>query len=218
MKVYDCFCFYNEFELLELRLKSLNDVVDYFVLVEADKTQTHKPKPFYFNERKNDFAEFLPKIRHLMVKMDVPDRGVGDWTIENLQRNAIAKGLTDAEPEDLVFISDLDEIWAPDVLQRINNNAVQILMMYPTNTIVNGARIGIPCQPIIHSLNVLDATPLAMHQQMFSYYINRLNKSMWQGSIITKYKNLSTPQALRNSRVILLRIMGGGCILTVWAA
>lgn len=46
MKVYDCFTFYNEFELLELRLKALWDVVDCFVIVEADKTHTNQPKPF----------------------------------------------------------------------------------------------------------------------------------------------------------------------------
>ncbi len=50
VKVYDCFTFYNEFELLELRLRALWDVVDYFVLVEADRTHTNKPKPFYFYE------------------------------------------------------------------------------------------------------------------------------------------------------------------------
>ena len=130
MKVYDCFTFYNEFELLELRLKSLWDVVDCFVLVEADKTQSNIPKPFYFNERKAEFAEFLPKIRHLMGKMDLPYKGVGDWVIEHAQRNLIAQGLQDAAPDDLIFISDLDEIWAPDILQRINNRQVPVIASY----------------------------------------------------------------------------------------
>jgi len=46
MKIFDCFLFFNELELLELRLMTLHDVVDYFVLVEANKTFTDKPKDF----------------------------------------------------------------------------------------------------------------------------------------------------------------------------
>ena len=138
MKVYDCFTFYKEFELLELRLRSLWDVVDCFVLVEADKTFTNKSKPFYFNERKAEFAEFLPKIRHLMGKIDLPYKGVGDWQIEFAQRNLIAQGLQDAAPDDLIFISDLDEIWAPDILQRINNRQVPVIASYtPPSRITN---------------------------------------------------------------------------------
>ncbi len=95
LKVYDCFTFYNEFELLELRLESLNPIVDYFVLVEADKTQRNEDKPFYFLENKDKFSKFLPKIRHLM--MNVSDlsslyKGDGDWIIENAQRDYIKQG------------------------------------------------------------------------------------------------------------------------------
>ena len=134
MKVYDCFTFYNEFELLELRLKSLWDVADFFIIVEADKTLNNKPKPFYFAERKNDFAEFLPKIRNIKIKMDIPYRGTGDWSIEYAQRNAISEGIKDAAPDDLIFISDLDEIWAPDILQRINNRQTPVFANYPLPT------------------------------------------------------------------------------------
>ena len=130
MKVYDCFTFYNEFELLELRLKSLYEVVDFFVIVEADKTLNNKPKPFYFAERRKDFAEFLPKIRNVQVKMDIPYKGTGDWSIEFAQRNMISEGIKDAAPDDFIFISDLDEIWAPDILQKINNRQVPMFAGY----------------------------------------------------------------------------------------
>ena len=46
IKIYDCFTFYNEFDLLELRLTELYNYVDYFVIVEADTTFTNRPKPF----------------------------------------------------------------------------------------------------------------------------------------------------------------------------
>jgi len=50
MKIYDCFIFFNELDLLEIRLKTLDKVVDYFVLVEADKTHRGKKKPLYYEK------------------------------------------------------------------------------------------------------------------------------------------------------------------------
>lgn len=199
MKVYDCFTFFNEFELLELRLKSLYDVVDYFVLIEADKTQINQPKPFYFDENKERFAEFLPKIRNLKIQMEVPYKGTGDWSIENAQRNSILYGLQDAAPDDLIFISDLDEIWAPDILQRINNRQVSLLGIYTPP--LKNEKIGIPCQLLVHAVDFLEISPIAMDQQLYYYYFNWTPKNgTWQGTVLTKFKNLEIPQDLRNSR------------------
>ena len=130
MKVYDCFTFYNEFELLELRLNSLYDVVDYFVIVEGTKTQSNQPKELNFPKRKDEFQKFSSKIRYIVFNADnIPYTGVGDWSIEVSQRNAIMLGLPDANPEDLVFISDLDEIPAPDILERIYKNWADVNMV-----------------------------------------------------------------------------------------
>ena len=60
MKIFDCFPFYNELDLLELRLNELYDHVDRFVLVEANTTFTSKTKPFYFEENK-----FIKKNKNL---------------------------------------------------------------------------------------------------------------------------------------------------------
>jgi beta-1,4-mannosyl-glycoprotein beta-1,4-N-acetylglucosaminyltransferase len=60
--IYDCFTFFNELDLLELRLETLAHVVDYFVIVEADKTHAAAAKPFFFEENKNRFSKYLPKI------------------------------------------------------------------------------------------------------------------------------------------------------------
>ena len=134
MKVYDCFLFHNEFEILELRLKSLWNVVDCFVLLEADKSLNNIPQTFLFNENKERFKEFLPKIRHLMVNIDIPYEGTGDWSVEYAKRNAIARGLEDAEPDDLVFISDVDEIPDPNIFERINNRQVPLIAPYVLST------------------------------------------------------------------------------------
>jgi len=110
MKVYDCFTFYNELDLLEIRLNELNLVVDYFVIVEATKTQTGIPKKLYFNENKERYKPFNRKIIHVIVN-DMPDIAKnGPWILENHQRNQIIRGLINCNDNDIIFISDLDEI------------------------------------------------------------------------------------------------------------
>ena len=65
MAIYDCFTFYNEYELLELRLSLLYDVVDYFVISELDVTQSGSPKRYNFHENKNKFLPYMDKIIYL---------------------------------------------------------------------------------------------------------------------------------------------------------
>ena len=65
--VYDCFPFFNELDLLEIRLNVLKDGVDRFVIVEAGETHTGKPKPFYFEENRGRFAEFLARFEYVKV-------------------------------------------------------------------------------------------------------------------------------------------------------
>jgi beta-1,4-mannosyl-glycoprotein beta-1,4-N-acetylglucosaminyltransferase len=67
--IYDCFIFFNELDILELRLNILDPVVDYFVLCESSYTHSGKSKPFYFEEHKHEerFAPFLHKIIHLKI-------------------------------------------------------------------------------------------------------------------------------------------------------
>jgi beta-1,4-mannosyl-glycoprotein beta-1,4-N-acetylglucosaminyltransferase len=67
MKIYDGFLFFNELDLLEIRLNTLNDVVDHFILVEASVTHQGAPKSFIFEENKERFSKFLDKIIHVKV-------------------------------------------------------------------------------------------------------------------------------------------------------
>lgn len=114
---YDCFTFFNELDLLELRLNILKDVVDKFVLVEATRTQNNQEKPLYYEENKERYKEFNDRIIHVMVN-DFPNE-LGKWTIENHQRNCISRGLKECNPDDLIIISDLDEIPDPKLLNKI---------------------------------------------------------------------------------------------------
>ena len=208
--VYDCFTFYNEFELLELRLKSLWNVVDYFVIVEADKTHANKPKPYYFWERQNDFREFFPKIRHLPVEMTVPYSGVGDWSIENAQRDAIIYGLADAEPDDLIFISDADEIPAPDILQRIYGGKIQVGVDYPLPEYGDKGTVYLKCSSLTSAADLLEGYPLTLEQNFHYYYFDLISRGKWRCAVLTKRKNLTTPQELRNLSGKFPYASGGG--------
>lgn len=115
--IIDCFPFFNELDLLEIRLNVLNDVVDKFVLVEASKTQSLIDKPFYFEENKDRYSKFLDKIIHVKIT-DYPKKD--GWAMENYQRNCIVKGLQQLElkEEDIIGVSDLDEIWFPEIRDK----------------------------------------------------------------------------------------------------
>lgn len=136
-KIYDCFTFFNELDILELRLEILYPYVDKFVLVEMDKTFSGKDKPFYFEENKKRYRKYLDKIIH--IKVDNPPKlnsffnskifrflsrikifsviinrlDLGKWKIQNFQRNQIIRGLDKCKDEDIIFVSDVDEIPNP---------------------------------------------------------------------------------------------------------
>jgi len=134
MKIYDCFTFFNELELLDLRLMTLNDIVDKFVLVEANKTHTGKPKEFVFEQNKYRFENYIDKIIYIKVD-DLPDYSIDNvWIAENFQRNCIERGLSSAKTGDKIIISDLDEIPNPKAIQQFltdnNTNDVVVFTQY----------------------------------------------------------------------------------------
>ncbi|HAH86951.1 MAG TPA: beta-1,4-N-acetylgalactosaminyltransferase [Armatimonadetes bacterium] len=214
MKVYDCFTFFNELELLELRLKLLNDVVDYFVLVESNKTFKNKDKEFVFEANKSMFEEYLAKIIYIRVE-DMPDYDPAVdniWTLEIHQRNSIMRGLENSSPEDLIFISDIDEIPNSEVVRLLDKSKCEIKFL------TYGPRRSF-CQafarfPLLlfkhHGMKLLDRMPLVLEQSLFYYFVNCRSKGKWPGTIITRFKNLTTPQKLRNRRYSHPRIINGG--------
>jgi beta-1,4-mannosyl-glycoprotein beta-1,4-N-acetylglucosaminyltransferase len=120
-KVYDCFPFFHELDLLDIRLNELDSVVDRFVLCEAPFTFKGIPEPLHFAENRERFKPFLHKITHVVID-DMPmgkDNASAHWKRQNFQRNAIRRGLLDAEPDDLVILSDVDEIPRATVVSRL---------------------------------------------------------------------------------------------------
>jgi beta-1,4-mannosyl-glycoprotein beta-1,4-N-acetylglucosaminyltransferase len=121
-KIFDCFLFYNEVELLELRLMELYDTVDYFVIVEANKTFKNNPKPYYFDINKNMYKDYSDKIIHLKYDNPPSSSQQNIWQTEYSQRNFIMEGLKNvAKVGDKIILSDVDEIINSDVIQETKN-------------------------------------------------------------------------------------------------
>ena len=109
----DGFMFYNELDVLELRLATLDRFVDRFVLVEAEVNHVGGPKELFFQNNRDRFAKWLPKIEHVIVKADEAPKDTNPWSREKHQRECILRGLDGVPDSAIVMISDVDEI--PDL-------------------------------------------------------------------------------------------------------
>ena len=179
MNIYDCFMYYDEDLLLDIRLNSLEKFVKKFVITEA--TYTHNGENKKLNFDINKFKRFKDKIIYIVVdkqpknilelkKEDTREK-TGEKLILNgmardyFQRENLAKGLVDAKDEDLILISDLDEI------------------------------------PNLESLNFKNVKNniIIFEQKIFYYKLNLLyDNFLWQGTRAIKNKNFLSPQWLRN--------------------
>lgn len=108
-RIFDCFPFFMELDLLELRLRELSSVVHRFVLAESRWDFAGNPKPLYFADNRERFAEFADRIVHVVVE-EQPANASERWAIQRHQRDQLMRGLGEAEPDDIVMISDVDEI------------------------------------------------------------------------------------------------------------
>lgn len=133
MKIIDCFLFYNEIDLLNYRLSILYDIVDYFILVESTHTFVGKEKKLFYQENKHLFEKFNDKIIHIIVddfpykyKYNITNEEV--WINDRFQRNQIKRGIEKLylNNEDILIITDLDEIPDPRTLIKIKNNEISV--------------------------------------------------------------------------------------------
>ncbi len=128
MKIFDCFTFFNELDLLEFRLKLLDKQVDYFVIAESNLTHSGQIKPYYFHEAKERFSPWQQKIIYLPVEQSTDglvfeeqkkyNPGSAAWKLENGQRNELLKATNYMEDTDMVLLSDLDEIPSPLAIKK----------------------------------------------------------------------------------------------------
>ena len=124
MKIFDCFMFYDEELLLDIRLHELDKYVDKFVISESTYTHSGKSKKLIFDMKK--YSKFKDKITHIIVdkepekisnvlESDSSDQKNSKYIMnavkrENYQRNSLSSGLIKANDDDFILISDLDEI------------------------------------------------------------------------------------------------------------
>lgn len=191
-KIYDCFIFFNELDLLELRLNILDPYVDYFVICEASVTHSGSPKSFIFDENKERYSKFLHKIIHLKISdipndfsnLSTPDstpdgKCVNDihnfinrtnlFDKENInhysygrdffQKESLRRGLIDCDDNDIIILSDCDEIPNPEIIEGVDS-FINDEMFYTFN------------------------------QTTYYYYLNLLKEYNWKGSRMGLYKNL----------------------------
>ncbi len=179
MDIYDCFMYFDEDLLLDLRMNALNKYVKKFIITEATYTHNGAKKKLNFNI--NHFQKFKDKIEYIVVDKSPPNilelidgesenkRGtkliLNGMARDYFQRENLNSGLSNAQNEDLVLISDLDEI--PDLssldFSKINNNII------------------------------------IFEQKMFYYKLNLFYREYkWLGTKAVKKKNFLSPQWLRN--------------------
>lgn len=222
MKIYDCFPFYNELELLDLRLSLLYPYVDHFVLAESTVTHRGDPKPLYFYENREKFAQYMDKIIYVRLDYKTKDTCPNDWSIENAQRNILSDGLKDCAPNDIVIISDADEIASPQLIKGLKNSVLPASANLSKshrifrkrgdklNAYLRYAKLSYLTHTS-HTLNdVLNITPISLSQKHFYYYMNNLHPDKWCGSVVSLYKNMQSPQTLRNLRRRLPIVPDGG--------
>jgi beta-1,4-mannosyl-glycoprotein beta-1,4-N-acetylglucosaminyltransferase len=134
MKIYDCFLFNDENHILEVRINELKDFVDYFIIIEFGENHQGKKKGKKIN--KEILEKFKKKIRYYYFESF--NKKLTVWEKENFQRNKINDGIFDAAPNDVIIVSDVDEI---PILKNIDfskiNNQVfafsQINSIYKLN-------------------------------------------------------------------------------------
>lgn len=113
-KIFDCFPFIDELEMLDLRFKLHDPFVDYFVLIESTKTFTGKLKSLTFKENSNLFERFRPKIIHVVVD-EFPETN-DPFEREYFQRHQLLEIARRAEDDDTFIIADADELLRGDAI------------------------------------------------------------------------------------------------------
>jgi beta-1,4-mannosyl-glycoprotein beta-1,4-N-acetylglucosaminyltransferase len=208
-KIYDCFNFFNELEILEMRLNILYEYVDYFVIVESSVTHTGLDKEFLFEKNKEKFSKFLDKIILFKVDdtpknfRDLPDTSDDtvkliyefiskqttrfnrdkqpDYGRDFFQKECIRRPLIKCDDDDIILISDVDEIPNPDIILNLKDLD-------------------------------LDNNRYSLNQMMYYYYLNVFKESTWYGTKISKYKNIKdlSFNEVRGDESLTIKIPNGG--------
>eukprot|EP00741_Cyanophora_paradoxa_P007081 tig00001086_g6852.t1 len=111
IRIFDAFTFFEELDVLELRLAELGGCVDFHVIAEANTTHAGNAKELKLLRALEEgrYAQYRDRIRYIEVN-DMPNCEEDPWVCENFQREALVRGLHDIGPDDFLLIGDLDEV------------------------------------------------------------------------------------------------------------
>jgi beta-1,4-mannosyl-glycoprotein beta-1,4-N-acetylglucosaminyltransferase len=185
-KIYDCFNFFNELDILEIRLNTLYDHVDYFVIVESNVKHNGEYKNFFLEENRERFEKFYDKIisykifdtPHDFINIDKTDdvelnkvydyikiqtNRFNRWTQPDygrdfFQKESVRRPLINCEDDDIIIFSDADEIPNPVIIKNLREKSINKI--------------------------------IGLKQNMYYYYLNILKEKDWIGSKILPYKIL----------------------------
>ena len=141
MAIFDCFQYFNEDHVADIRFNILNEFVDTFVIVESTVNHQGENKKLHFDI--NKYKKFKNKINYIVVDdtpedIKLPHKG-GESLVEQHQRNSIMKGLKKCSDNDLIILSDVDEIPNLNKLNEFNRNKygvfLQKMFMYKFNLV-----------------------------------------------------------------------------------
>nr|WP_165864236.1 hypothetical protein [Capsulimonas corticalis] len=174
--IIDAFPFFNELDILEIRLAELMPVVDRFLLVEATETFSGKPKPLYFEVNKERFAGF--PIEHVIIDK-FPDDLQGPWARENYPRHLMRERLelSGLSQEDVVMLSDLDEIPRAEAVARYARTLQR----------------------------EVPGTVYVFEQHLSYYFVNYRVNEPWYGTRMARWQDIADMQRLRESQGAVIR-------------
>lgn len=209
MKIYDCFNFFNELDILEMRLNILYDYVDYFVIVESSVTHTGLEKEYFFENNKERFSKFMDKIIHFKVT-DTPNNFINltetsddivkliyefiatqkirfkrdsqpDYGRDFYQKECVRRPLIGCDDDDIILISDADEIPNPETILKLGELD-------------------------------LNNNSYSLNQITYYYYLNMFKESTWYGTKVSKYKNIKnlSLNEVRGDESLTIKIPNGG--------
>ena len=127
-KIYDCFTFWKEFDVLEMRLNELHEIVDKFIIVESLYSHAGEKKPFHLQENMHKFKRFKNQI--VLISDSRFKKKESPTIRQNYQRNLIGRGLKslNAQKEDLVIISDCDEIPRASIIKDLSKDPLNCIL------------------------------------------------------------------------------------------
>jgi len=116
--LFDCFLYFDEKELLELRINILKDIVDGFIITDGNRTFKGDPKPFTCVETLKELGISDENIQVLHVELPSKEEIANPWAREYAQRDALGVGMRMCPSDSVFFFSDVDEIPRPEALLK----------------------------------------------------------------------------------------------------